>query len=478
MAPTRKSTLAKSTPAKKLARPSAKTKAGRATSTKSAAKAATNKAAAAKTTPTETSTKAKAAKTTKKASPSTAAKASPAKATASSKKAAPKKSVPRKSVTRSASSKAPKTLNLSAKTLWPKTTELVSLEFSLRPLADCQLYPQYTIGLHAWFLHQIRNFDTELSAYLHDGGSEKAFSLTGLDGQFTTHSQSLKLQADQTYLWRINSLSAPVTQGIAAWLKQLPNTLDLKDAPLTIESVRLAEPATTYNKLLTLAKAQIEDSANSVSLSFTSPTSFKRKGHHLPLPWPTNVFHSYLRRWNHFAKKQIDQTDFIDWIDSRVIIQQHQLSSTKVVAGKQGSVTGFTGAVTYALDHKAAERPDYQAMFYALTQLAPYCGTGHKTTFGLGETHLGWNSDPANSTMPLAQQVLAQRIEELTELFLSQKKRQGGSRAQNTAEVWATILARREKGDSLGAIAQDMDLAYETTKTYSKLARKAFRDSR
>ncbi|MEL6250356.1 MAG: CRISPR-associated endoribonuclease Cas6, partial [Cyanobacteria bacterium J06627_15] len=79
--------------------------------------------------------------------------------------------------------------------------------------------------------------------------------------------------------------------------------------------------------------------------------------------------------------------------------------------------------------------------------------------------------------VPTRQQLLAERIEELTALFLSMKKRQGGDRAQNTAQKWATILARREQGDGLKAIAQDMGLAYETTKTYSKLARKALRES-
>lgn len=444
-------------------------------------RAATEKTSQAKTAQAETTqpkaTQAK-AKPTKTPAKTGSTKVASTKAPTALKKATPSSATRKKVVSKQPiTQKINGTLNVAAKMLWPKTTELVSLEFALRPLADCQLYPQYTIGLHAWFLHQIRDLNPELSAYLHDSESEKAFSLTGLDGQFTTHSQSLQLLADKTYYWRINSLSAPVTQGIVTWLKQLPDTLELKDAPLTIESVRLAQPATTYSKLLTQGKAQIADNASSVRLSFTSPTSFRRKGHHLPLPWPTNVFHSYLRRWNHFAKKQIDQTDFIDWIDNHVIIQQHQLASTQVVAGKQGSVTGFTGSVTYALDFKAADRPDYQAMFYALIQLAPYCGTGHKTTFGLGETHLGWDSNQADHQVPLAQQVLAQRIAELTELFLSQKKRQGGSRAQNTAEIWATVLARREKGDSLTAISQDMELAYETTKTYSKLARRAFKES-
>ena len=391
-----------------------------------------------------------------------------------SKKSVSKQSASKQSASKQSASKQSspnnKPLNLSSgRSLWPEATELISLEFTLQPLFDCELYPQYTIGLHAWLLQQIQTFDAELSAYMHDSGVEKPFSITGLNGQFVSHSQSLTLQADKRYRWRVNGLSKSVVQGLAKWLRQLPKEIDLKNAPLAIESVQLAQPATTYGKLLWQGK----NSKGSVELSFVSPTSFKRKGHHLPLPWPTNVFHSYLRRWNNFAKKQVDPTDFLDWIDRYVVITRHQLESLKVAAGKQGSVTGFVGAIAYTLDRQAAERPDFQALFYALTQLAPYCGTGHKTTFGLGETQLGWRG--AAPALPMKQQVLAERIEELTALFLEQKKRKGGDRAIQTAEKWATILARREQGDGLDAIARDMDIPYETAKTYSKLARRTLR---
>ncbi|MEL7227442.1 MAG: CRISPR-associated endoribonuclease Cas6, partial [Cyanobacteria bacterium J06576_12] len=105
-----------------------------------------------------------------------------------------------------------------------------------------------------------------------------------------------------------------------------------------------------------------------------------------------------------------------------------------------------------------------------------FCGTGHKTTFGLGETHLGWQESATVPAVPTGQLLLAERIDELTALFMSMKKRQGGKRAQDTAQKWATILARREQGDGLEAIAHDMHLTYETTKTYSKLARRALRE--
>lgn len=361
-------------------------------------------------------------------------------------------------------------LNLAANRYWPASTELVGLEFDLLAEGNYDLYPQYTIGLHAWFLHQIKDLDADLSAYLHDDQAEKAFNISGLSGQFTSHSRNLQLQAGKTYQWRICGLSKRVVTGLAKWLRQLPEIVDLKNAPLAIQQVRLFHPATTYKKL-----ANVEV-GRSLSLSFTTPTSFRRKGHHLPLPWPINVFHSYLRRWNEFSGQSIDQADFLDWVDNNVVIQRHQIQSEKIAAGKRGSVTGFTGAVTYGLSARANEKPEYGQLFYTLGHYAPYCGTGHKTTFGLGQTQLGWHPNQTMPELPSVQVLLAERIDELTQIFIATKKRTGGNRARESAEAWATVLARRELGDSLQTIAEDLELPYETAKTYSKLARRCLRE--
>ncbi|MBE9140171.1 hypothetical protein IQ254_23730 [Nodosilinea sp. LEGE 07088] len=205
------------------------------------------------------------------------------------------------------------------------------------------------------------------------------------------------------------------SSGLAKWLKHSPEVVDLKDAPLQIQQVSLAQATTTYAKL-----AAVEP-GRSLSLTFVSPTSFRRQGHHLPLPWSRNVFHG--------------------------------------------------------LGAKANDNPEYVQLFYTLGHYAPYCGTGHKTTFGLGQTRLGWHLSQATpQEMPAAQRLLADRIDELTTYFVNQKKRTGGHRAQDSAETWATVLARRELGDSLQAIADDLEIPYETAKTYSKLARRSLRE--
>lgn len=357
---------------------------------------------------------------------------------------------------------------------WASQTELVGVRLKLQAQQDSSLYAQYPIGLHAWFLDQVRQVNPDLSAYLHDGESEKPFTISGLEGVETGH--GARLRANQICEWTVTSLEPSLAAWMADWVQQLPAILELRSAPLDILGWEIAHPATTYEKLFSSSS----EKPFQFALSFISPTSFRRKGHHFPLPVPMNVFHSYLRRWNDFSGETIDSEDFLAWVDEFVIISRHELRSIKVAAGKKGSVTGFTGAVEFSLAGKAQADADYGQLLLALSQFAPYCGTGHKTTFGLGQTRLGWLDAEATTgtamgtaTPATLEAILAQRIFELTEYFMTQRKRTGGDRAQQISETWATILARRELGESLQVIAADLEMSYETVKTYAKLARRS-----
>lgn len=356
---------------------------------------------------------------------------------------------------------------------WADDTELVGLVFELEPTTSTSLYSQYTIGLHAWFLDQVRQFNPELSAYLHDGESEKPFNISALEGQLLASGRQLQLEAKQIYRWHVNALSPRVVQFLKQWLTQLPQILDLRGAPLQIKQVSIAHPPTTYAQLL---QSQPEKPSN-VNFSFVSPTSFRRKVIISPSAVPVNLFHSYLRRWNDFSGIPIAQEAFLDWIDEGVIIHQHRLESVKVAAGKRGSVTGFTGAMSCSLSKAALANSEFTELFYALARLAPYCGTGHKTTFGLGQTRLDWVEPVVNLPTQVLTNLLGERIDELTAVFTAQRKRTGGDRTDKIASTWATILARREMGESLQVISQDLEMPYATVKTYVKLARRALKDN-
>lgn len=356
-------------------------------------------------------------------------------------------------------------------------SSLIGLSLTLRIPKAFTVPPQYTTGLHSWFLNQVRLSNPALSQYMHDEQAEKPFTLSGLlDGAFLPQSdRSLLLPSDQTYSWIITGLNPEVTAWLQSW--QPPDTLKLLSHTLAIDSLSIYYPATTYDQLWNTPAPRPSES---LCFTFLTPTSFRHHGNHLPLPMPDILFQSYLRRWNCFAPFEVNKTDFKQWVSEHVVIARHTLQSSKVQAGKQGSVTGFTGAIQFHITSKAKADRDYVRLIYTLEHLAPYCGTGHKTTFGLGQTRLGWNptlqsplptphshnpSKPNPEISPIQR-----RINELTELFITTKKRQGGDRARRSAEQWATILARRESGESITEIAAGLDMNYETVKKYYTLA--------
>ena len=361
----------------------------------------------------------------------------------------------------------------STKIALTQDTELVSLVFSVTPQRKASLPPDYTKGLHAWFLDRVRKDDPALSKELHDEQSKKPFSISRLEGEIATDGKQLYISQKNTYLWRVNALSQPVVSWIEQWLKHLPEAMPsasfaiaLYDIKLEIKQVAISHPPSTYAKLLKTRTAK------NLTLSFISPTSFRKSGHHFPLPVPVNLFHSYLRRWNQFAADKYDADSFLAWIDKNVFIVRHQIETTKVAGGKRGFVTGFIGAIELNLARGSNENPEYIRLYKALGQYAVYCGTGHKTTFGLGQTRLGWQIQSSSIAAIATETLLAQRIEEIFEALMAKQKRTGGERATKVCQTRATILARRERGDSLNDIARDLKMPYETVKTYVKLTRR------
>ncbi|TAN98150.1 MAG: CRISPR-associated endoribonuclease Cas6 [Phormidium sp. SL48-SHIP] len=346
------------------------------------------------------------------------------------------------------------------------TRELVGIEFHLHPQDSTTLFPQYAIGLHAWFLDCVRQTQPDLSAKLHDSPDDKAFTLSPLLGEVPVIGRHLHIQTDQPYQWRLTLFSAPLVAWAETWLTRLPQTLDLRSLCFNLRSHRITPAPTTYDQL------HQSPPQRRFALSFVSPTSFRHRGHHLPLPNPVNLFQSYLRRWNNFSGIFVEPDPFLDWIDSHVSLSRHDIQSSKIAAGKRGSVTGFTGSIELTLSAAGTrQNPDFAQLFSALVHYAPYCGTGHKTTFGLGQTRLGWQDSHPQPPSPQAH--LGDRIADLTDQLLIQQKRPESDRARQVCQTRATILARRELGESLTAIAQDLEMPYETVKTYAKLARRS-----
>jgi CRISPR-associated endoribonuclease Cas6 len=374
-----------------------------------------------------------------------------------------------------------------SKLTWANATELVGVQLQLEASQTSMLYQRYRVGLHAWFLEQVQQSNPELSQYLHDGGSEKPFALGNLEGCLMPVKDQFQIQAENAYSWSIYALSKPVVQWMASWLTQLPDQIKFRDAALQIKQVKLAQPPTSYKNLLRSQPSKVAI----VQLQFLSPTSFRSKGHTLPFPFPRNLFHSYLRRWNDFSAMPYDMEPFLDWIENTIHIHTYQLTAVRVTVAKQGFLTGFTGTLTLELK-QAEKEPEATQLLYALLRLAPYCGTGYKTTFSLGKTSVTFLSSPpnpfpsidqtVNSSPPLTLQPVSsttesissiQAIDTLTQKLIARRKRQGGTRSLTAARTEAEILIRHQAGEPLTAIAQKIGKSYDAVKKAYTRAKQA-----
>ncbi len=290
--------------------------------------------------------------------------------------------------------------------IWPKTTEVIGLSFSIQPTQDVTLPANYTTHLYNWCLNQLSLFTPKRSAKFQDSQSEKALTISGFEGPMDEQQHSLLLYANQTYTWSLSALSRPVALSMARWTQKLPASIDLHIAQTSVSFKLLAGtvtlPPQTYPELWDLAgQRALNPTPDDLCFTFATPTTFRRKGNPLPLPMPENLFHSYLRRWKDLADDDIDPQDFIAWVTSHLVILRLKLDSQTINISQQGPITGFVGHVQFGITQP--DNPEYVQMIYALEQYAPYCGTGHNTAFGFGQTRLGWHSaPPVTPTLPVS----------------------------------------------------------------------------
>jgi CRISPR-associated endoribonuclease Cas6 len=120
-----------------------------------------------------------------------------------------------------------------------------------------------------------------------------------------------------------------------------------------------------------------------ISLRFLTPTSFRRGKVDFPLPDPRLVFQSYRKRFEEFYAVAF-LSDFEEQVEFHTGIANLKYLETGIIKTKNVSLLGFTGRVTYEIDRQAL--PDLVFQMNLLAEYAFFCGTGRKTTVGMGQT--------------------------------------------------------------------------------------------
>lgn len=129
-----------------------------------------------------------------------------------------------------------------------------------------------------------------------------------------------------------------------------------------------------------------------IGLEFFSPTAIKSRGRNLVVPLPVSIFQGYVRAWNQFARPAIAE-DVLEIIERDVVITQYdlrtqvfslrELPDREQTTGEAQKQIGFLGRCAFTCF--APERALWRTL-HLLADFAFFCGTGYKTTQGMGQT--------------------------------------------------------------------------------------------
>jgi CRISPR-associated endoribonuclease Cas6 len=232
-------------------------------------------------------------------------------------------------------------------------------------------------ALHAQVLAWFHAGHPEIAQALHDSQTSP-ISLSDL----VNKQRNRIVKEGDEFSFRIGLLNGKLLEPLLEGLeKQGSSSLLLAQFPFVIKNINMlpgTDPQVASSDYALLAQMPVD--AGTLTLKFTSPTSFKLKqGQHIqPLPLPESVFGSLLRRWNTFAPQELRFSN-IQW---KGLIGDFEIRSQRLKLNDVNEL-GSVGWVKYQfLDLQQAR------IATVLAHFAFFSGVGRKTTMGMGQTVL------------------------------------------------------------------------------------------
>ena len=142
----------------------------------------------------------------------------------------------------------------------------------------------------------------------------------------------------------------------------------------------------SYHQLIDTPRTETQ-----MQIHFDSPTSIPRgQGKHhetsINLPW---FYRSWIYKWNTFAPMWIQQDKLLEFVENRAGMTAVDFKNGTLYF-RTRQITGLVGTCTYKffMEEVFPDPDDLNMLRLAnlLADYAFYCGTGYKTTTGMGQT--------------------------------------------------------------------------------------------
>jgi CRISPR-associated endoribonuclease Cas6 len=264
---------------------------------------------------------------------------------------------------------------------------LLSVVFRMTPLRPGSLPAQQGRALMKIFLDFAGKENAGLFDALHNGSGVRPYTVSTLREEAAQNADRLVLVPGQALWWRVTSLDDQLSEWLLGLLDQgLPEDFTIADQGFRLLDASI-DPrrhewagAVDYHQL----DAKWASFPETLTFEFASPTTFHGGGKYLPFPLPKNVVEQWQKKWNAFSGREPIPDQIVEYADASLAVSAHAIASQEVHFGKEQFI-GFTGWCKYAILEK---HPYWTGKLYNLARFAFYCGTGAKTSFGLGQTRL------------------------------------------------------------------------------------------
>lgn len=264
---------------------------------------------------------------------------------------------------------------------------LASFLLRLRPRQVAVVGRTVGRSLHAVFLALIRSADPALAERLHASTQVKPFTVSQLQGRFQRRDGRPYALPDMVYEVRYTVLAEAMFQVLARILvDQQANrepvvlnghTYDLLDIVVDPDHSDGWADITRYEDLVASARPETR-----IELEFTTPTAFRQGKMNLLFPLPSNVFGSYLQRWQAHSPIALDDEGLLDFIREYVVAERYTLE-TRVIPYDDAQYNGFVGTCAYRV---LSDDAGHLKTLNTLAAYSLFSGTGLKTTQGMGQT--------------------------------------------------------------------------------------------
>ena len=270
----------------------------------------------------------------------------------------------------------------------------ISTIISLIPDTDVTLRPTMGHHAHAAFLAILRASDPKLADKLHAQSAQKPFTVSPLIARARQYRKQLHIRTGTDCKLRFTFLDDALFPAFGrAFLKYEFPAIRLGDAAFQVKQwVSHATESedwsgnTTFADLAQSAKAETE-----IRLKFHSPTAIRamtpsgQKTYNHTQVDPKLCYQSWINKWNAFAPIQFDKTELLAFVAEHARVSRSETRTRALNFGRNTEI-GWVGTCTFSFGSENAHDENLLRAVNCLANFAFYCGTGYKTTMGMGQT--------------------------------------------------------------------------------------------